>query len=273
MKPTHHRTSAWAAFAVLALASLVTLRALVVRASNDQRRQEAPQPNVDDIVAQLRFYAIRLDDSLAKADAYDESKQTRVEKDAATVAALAALLSRHTADHAAKPHATAVQRNAADILANHRDHAKAAAANAQLKRLLADTKPTETQPAEAPSANAERSAADTRTADTAPMLMKQIRFVDNRLKRAARDRAASAKLRSEVAGHAATLAALAEPTAANARHYGKTPEQQQRWRDHCRDMATAAASLNLAAHDGAANLTEAVRNLDQSCNHCHAEFR
>lgn len=262
------RAIAYVAIAGLSCASLAVVQAVEFRESSGDPKQEAPLPNVDDVVAQMRFYADRLGESLAKADAYDESKQTRVEKDAATVGALAALLSRHTTDHATKPRANAIRQGAADILAGFRDHAKAAAAYAHLARLLTEAKSTEP-----PAAKAERPAAETPAPDATPMLMKQIRFIDNRLKRAARDRAASAKLRAEVAGHAATLAALAESTAANAAHYGESPEQQQVWRDHCRDMAVAAARLNAAAHDGAANLAEAARSLDQSCNRCHADFR
>jgi hypothetical protein len=231
----------------------------------------APLPHVDDVVGQLRFYAERLQESLAKADAYDESKQARVEKDAATVAALAGVLQRHCDDHALKPVAAHIRSAANEISANLRDYTKAAPANDRIAAALAG-KATTDEKASAVEAASSPDAAKA-TADTNPMLMKQIRFIDNRMKRAARDRNASEKQRGEVAGHATTLAALAEAMAANSKHYGKTESRERQWNEACANMATAAAKLNAAARDSAANLSQAVRALDATCARCHADFR
>jgi cytochrome c556 len=227
-------------------------------------------PRIDDVASQLLFYAERLEESLAEAEAYDESKQTRVEKDAATVAALAALLDRHTAEHAKKPAAQAMAAAGKEISANFRDHSKATAANGRLKQALA----ADDKSAESSKESSSSSASPANRSDHAatPMLMKQIRFIENRLKRAAR-RADSKKHRSEVAGYAATIAALAAPLAADAAHFAKQPELQRQWKEESDLMSAAAAKLNLAAHDEKADLAAAVRALDASCARCHAEFR
>jgi cytochrome c556 len=228
-----------------------------------------PQPHIEDVVAQIRFYAERLDESLAKSEAYDESKQTRVEKDAATVAALATILARNPDDHAAKPQAATLHAAAEEISANLRDHAKAAPANERICQALGETAATNDKTPTAPYGASPKP----NPVDTNPMLMKQIRFIDNRLKRAARSRDATEKQLAEVAGHAATLAALADAMRANAKHYGKDAAREQLWIDQCDDMATAAASLNVAARTPGENVSQSVRKLDATCARCHADFR
>jgi cytochrome c556 len=239
--------------------------------SGERTEKGLPQPHIKDVVAQIRFYAERLDESLAKADAYDESKQTRVEKDAATVAALANTLARHHDENDIKSQANELHAAAAELSANLRDHARAAPANERIRLALAAKSAPDDK---TPETGADSSTKPTANpVDTNPMLMKQIRFIDNRLKRAARGRDGSEKQRAEVAGHAATLAALADAMRANVKHYGKDAARERLWNDQCNDMAAAAAKLNDAARVPGENLSQFVRTLDATCARCHADFR
>jgi hypothetical protein len=252
----------------LALGAVLAAGLLVLRGVEAQdtalKTPASELPKIDDVAGQLQIYIERLDESLAKADDYNEAKQSRVEKDAVTVAGLAGLLARHSGDHELKASAPGVQAAANEIAAKYREQAPAAAALLRIKQLQSgETK-----------AEGTLDSAKTDAATDAAMLMKQIRFIDNRMKRAARDRSSSEKSRSEVAGHAATIAALAEPLARAAKRHAKTPGDVKEWIDQSNAMAIAAAKLNAAANeDAASDLRDALRAVDATCARCHADFR
>jgi hypothetical protein len=221
-------------------------------------------PHVDDVVGQIRIYVERLDDALAKPDSYDVAKQARVEKDATTLAALAAMLARHDAQHDLKPAASAMRDAAAKMAANYREHEPCAAELKRIKDLLAGE-------AKAPSASSETSGP---LAADAVMLMKHLRFIDNRLKREPRPRNPDAKARAEIAGHAATIAALAEPLSGGVKSYARAATREAAWQEQSTAMAVAAVRLNAAARDeSGAKIAAAARALDATCNRCHADYR
>jgi cytochrome c556 len=228
----------------------------------------AELPKIDDVAAQLRVYVERLEESLAKADDYNEAKQSRVEKDAVTAAALAGLLARHDGDHTLKATAAGVQAAANEMAAKYLEHAPAAAALLRIKQLQSG----EAKPDAKPAATTDSAKADAPT--DAAMLMKQIRFIDNRMKRAARDRSSPEKARGEVAGHAAVIAALAEPLGRAAKPHATMPDEVQEWIEQSNAMAAAAVRLNAAANgDAASDLRVALRAVDATCTRCHADFR
>lgn len=242
------------------LAGMLLLRGV---GAQDTAPKMAELPSINDVAEQLGVYIERLEESLAKADDYNEAKQSRVEKDAVTAAALAGLLARHNGDHALKESALGVQAAANEMAAQYLEHAPAAAALLRIKQLQSGEAKPDANPA-----------AMTETPTDAAILMKQIRFIDNRMKRAARDRVSPEKSRGEVAGHAATIAALAEPLARAAKPHAKTPGEVKEWIEQSNAMAAAAARLNSTAHDDAGkDLREALRAVDASCARCHADFR
>jgi len=181
-----------------------------------------------------------------------------------TAAALAGLLARHDGHHTLKATAAGVQAAANEMAAKYCEHAPAAAALLRIKQLQSG----EAKPAEKPDS------ARTDAPTDAAMLMKQIRFIDNRMKRAARDRSSPEKSRGEVAGHAAVIAALAEPLGRAAKPHAKSPDEVQEWIEQSNAMAATAARLNAVAHDDAGtDMREALREVDASCARCHADFR
>lgn len=263
MKP-HSRIVRVPASTFAAAALLLGQSFLVAQAPDRAAADKPPQPNIDDIAAQIGFYAERLGESAQDDGDYNELDQTRVEKDAVTVAALALLLAQHDQDHALRPAAAAVLAAANDMAANHHEHAPTAAAYHRLSDALAS---------KAHSADGTTTPdAKFAVTDTA-MLMKQIRYIENRLKRAA-SRNPTDKTRSDVAGHAATLAALAAPMAQDAKQFAKSAHQQRTWVRQSEAMAAAAAQLNAAANDvNVTSFNDAVRALDATCSRCHNDFR
>ncbi|MEX2188888.1 MAG: hypothetical protein WD875_18915 [Pirellulales bacterium] len=270
MKPHYVRLSLFLTLAASCVAFPLAGRALVgqtpdAAAPDSSATDKPPQPKIDDIAAQLRDYAERLGESLEDDGDYNELDQTRVEKDAATVAGLAWLLVKHDDDHALKPAAPALLAAASEITTHYRDFEPSAAGYKRLSATLA----TKEKPGDATTAKD----ASPPVAGTA-MLMKQMRFIDNRLQRAAKRRPPTEKTRTDIAGHAATVAALAEPMSGDAKQFAKTADEVRLWQQQSADMAVAAARLNLLANDAnAKDFSAAVRALDATCTRCHHDFR
>lgn len=209
----------------------------------------------DDLVAQVRAFDHDFQTALASEKSYQDESH-KVKRDAHTVAAVAMVLGLYDTDHELRSAAPALVK-AARALAAAPDYAAAKQAAADLHAALAE-KTAASEPAKP-----EKVA-------SMGQLMKQVTFVNNRLKRGLRrlnDKT------DEKARDAALLAAIAQAIVYDT-HEVKKEEQQEDWYRFCGEMRDAAGELNAqikaADKQGA---ERAVKRLGQSCDACHQVFR
>ncbi len=209
-----------------------------------------------DLVAQVDYYMGRISDALASPAEYDADKQSRVDKDANTVAALALVLGQH--DQKNK-----YQAASAGMIAAAQRLAAASADAASAARELAALKAA-SQVSGEPAPWGEVA--------SLPALMKQVPIVNNSLRRGL-DPAKFKKQKNTVAEQAATLAAIAEASWHDTSN-ATDVEDTAAWRKYCVEMRDAAAAVNTAAHESdVAAAGVAAKRLALSCDGCHAKFR
>ncbi|HUY90749.1 MAG TPA: cytochrome c [Pirellulales bacterium] len=208
-----------------------------------------------DLVAQAKLYLASFDKGLAGEQEYKESA-SKIERDAHTLTALALALANHDADNELQAAAPAVMA-ASQALAAAQDYA---AAHAALKSLHA-----------AMEGKGEKGGAP-KWGCVAPMdqLMKQVVFVNNRLKRGMRR---FAKQTEEQARDAAVLAVIAQEFVYDDPGIAES-DDLDRWYQLCGQMRDAAGELNAKARAAdKAGAEAALAKLAQSCDDCHEVFR
>lgn len=209
----------------------------------------------DDLVAQVRAFDHDLQSAVADEKTYaDESH--KVKRDAHSLAAVAMVLGLYDTDHELKAAAPALVMAARELAAAP-DYAAANEAAAEIHAALAE-----------PVAASE----PVKPEKVASMgqLMKQVTFVNNRLKRGLRrlnDKT------DEKARDAALLAAIAQAIVYDT-HEVKKDEQQEDWYRFCGEMRDAAGELNAQIKAADKQGAEAaMKRLGQSCEACHQVFR
>jgi hypothetical protein len=210
-----------------------------------------------DLAAQVDFYLNRLSESLANQAEYDGAKQSRVHKDASTVAALVLVLGRHDEPNKYQSAAASMIQAAQALVEGGEDFGKARSALDALNQAAASGK------GDAPA-----------WADVAPLgaLMKQVPIVNNSLRRSL-EPSRFKKLSAQVAQQAATLAAIAQASLFDESMVSDAADTDK-WRQFCAQMRDAAGAMNSAAHAGDQAATAAAqKRLTQSCDACHAVFR
>lgn len=212
---------------------------------------------VEDLKQQTAFFFERLDESLADASKYGLAKHARVKKDAATIALLVA--GRSEAGEIPTIQANEASRIAMALVSRANKFPEAARQLAALRKTLDATDPM-------PAAAEEK--LEWPTVDMG-QLMKQMEFVDNRLKQTVNDAADFAQARDSAAGYAATLWAMAADMEAV-----PAKVDPEKWRKMSTAMRVEAAETNAKAHAGDFSATrEAFRKLAATCNACHADYR
>jgi hypothetical protein len=211
-----------------------------------------------DLKAQTDYYLGRLQESLAARGDYDEAKQSRVGKDANTLAVLGLALAMHDEDNAVRGKFGLV-RAAQALAASSRDYDGAAQALARARQAAAgETAAAGEKPAWQKVAALES-------------LMKQVPIVHSALKRGIEGR--FQRQAAAAAGQAATLAAIAEAARFDSSAV-KNPADAGSWRRSCAEMRDAAGEVNSAAHAGDQVAARAgLVRLAKSCDACHAAFR
>lgn len=212
-----------------------------------------------DLIQQVDFFVGRVEESLADPKTFDLAKQSRTLKDGNTLAVLALMLGVHDENHPLKG-SLPTMLAAAQALADSGDNAeRALAALAKIKTARA---------AGAPDGGAVKWG---KVASLAA-LMKQVPLVHAGLKRGV-DGNRLARQAVQSAGQSASLAAIAEAALLDD-EYAKSPEDAQNWSRFCIQMRDAAGEVNSAIHaqDGP-RVTAGMKQLEQSCNACHARFR
>jgi cytochrome c556 len=232
--------------------------ALVVgRLGGDEPPKVSQFAPAEDLTGQVTYYVGRIDEALADPKDYDEAKQSRVGKDANTLAALALSLSLH--DVEGKYRGGALLKAAQRLAESSGEYAPAAAAAAEVKTAAAggDEKPSEIKWSKVASLSA---------------LMKQVPVVNNALKRGL-DPARFQRQAAQSAGQAATLAAIAQAVMYDD-EYATDPATTAQWQTLCQQMRDAAAEVNAAVHSGKADAAQAaMKRLAQNCDACHEKFR
>lgn len=212
----------------------------------------------DDVASLVANYTALCEKHLADASQW-EVNAPLVKKDGATLVVVALAAGLHDGDTPAKAAAPAIYR-AAQKLAAAEDHAAAAAALAEVKAATATTNSGQ----EALDWNAKHASMG--------QLMKQVTFVYNRLKRAAKPDRLS-RQQAECRQQATLLALIAQAVAADT-HEVKDPAQHELWYQLCGDMRDSAAAASAEAAKGdAAAFAKALGKLDESCVKCHQAFR
>jgi cytochrome c556 len=102
-------------------------------------------------------------------------------------------------------------------------------------------------------------------------LMKQVQFLNSRLKRGVK----GSKLKSQAdktTAYAATLAAIAQATISDTSDVENTADLDK-WYQFCADMRDAAGEVNQAIHrQNEDEVKAAMKKLKASCDDCHAVF-
>lgn len=208
-----------------------------------------------DLVKAVDDYITRLGEALSSEGDFSDF-QSRIIKDAETVAVLALVLGLHDEK-------TPYQAAAPALIKASQELAKAAAKDyASAKKALAELEA-------AKSASGDPSTLKWVKVASLKELMEQVPLVNSRLKRNMRrfDRQVEA-----IAVDAAVLAAIAQGSMANVDETSQ-PSNAEKWFTYCADMRDASAEINRAAKKkDAAAAEKAVAALTKSCDDCHAVF-
>ncbi|MEX2111569.1 MAG: hypothetical protein WD845_00190 [Pirellulales bacterium] len=219
----------------------------------------APFVPVDDLIAQVDYFVGRMDEALASPQAFDLAAQSRVMKDANTLAALALVLSLYDEDFPRRAAMPALLRGAQQLAVSEADFEKSSQALADIKRAQAG----HVDPA---------AGAKWEGVASLSVLMKQVPVIHSRLNRGV-DRRRLARQATQSAGESATLAAIAQASMIDT-SYAKTAAQADEWRRQCEAMRDAAGEVNAAVHaQDFERVSAGMKRLVQSCEACHATFR
>ncbi len=242
---------------LLALSLSVPLLVLVSVVIGDA---PAPPPiskfaPAEDLLAQVDSYVTAIREALVDTQVYAE-KSRIIARDANTLAALGLVLAMHDQDHRLKGNATALVA-AAQTLSKAKDYKVAKEAYEAVE----DAATGEASPGGA--AKWERVAG-------LGQLMKQVTFVNNRLKRNIRRFKERA---DDNARDAAVLAAIAQVCNYDT-HEVKDQADIEKWYQWCGEMRDAAGDVNAKVHAGdQAGAEAALGKLAASCESCHQTFR
>jgi hypothetical protein len=212
---------------------------------------------VEDLKQQTAFFFERLDESLADPKKYGLAKHARVKKDAATLAILIA--GRSEAGELPADKANEASQIAMAMVARATKYAEVAKERAALGAVL-----------DAPAASNTAGSIKIEWPDfEMGQFMKQMEFVDNRLKQTVDDADAFQRGKASAVGYTATLWAMAADMEAV-----PAKVDPEKWRKLSTAMRVAASETNAKAHAGDLAATrEAFRKLAGTCNRCHDDYR
>ena len=211
----------------------------------------------EDLVAQVNASLKDLEEALSTADDF-EVKQTRVVREANTLAALGLVLALHDTDHPLKAAAPALIP-AAQKLAKAKTLDEAKPALDGVKAALAGGSGSADPPAWGKVAGL-------------GALMKQVTFINGRLRRNVTGKR-FADQSADTARYAALLAAIGQVTNYDT-HEVKDAAQLPQWYEYCAAMRDSAGRINAAAKAGDQDAAKAaMADLEKSCSGCHKTFR
>jgi hypothetical protein len=224
-------------------------------------RAEAPQVSTfaatDVLTAEIAELVEKSKKSVATEKAY-EAATARVEKDAATLAALAVAIGLHDEDSQLKSAAPALL-HAARKLAECDNQADAQTALTAVEAAIESGTGERDEPSwDEPAASIES-------------LMKQVTYLNTQLRRGVR----KGKVRrpESTVAQATVLAVLAQAVVGDGEDWAEDDEQLASWNEMVAEMRDAAVAMRdaAAAQDGAA-AEAAKERIEQSCKTCHEAF-
>jgi hypothetical protein len=240
----------------LTLIIFVSLVALASGESADQADKVSRFAPAADLIQQAQFFQDRVAEAVA-ATSYGELEQTRVQKDAQTLAILYLCLARHDEKHDLSGVAAGRFTAARQIAENYKDQAKAKTHLDQLKSLPSSPAPASQPPEWQPVGDI-------------PVQMKHSQFIENRMKRGLADERTFKRRAKETAGYVATLAAYGQVW----RMMAPKEDAGGKWQKFSDVQRDAAGALNTAIHkQDWPTAREAAKKLTQSCNACHDVYR
>ena len=230
-----------------------------VLSANAAEIPPAPKPSTfapaADLVKAVDDYIGRIGEALESQDDFAEF-QSRVVKDAETVAVLALVLGLHDEKNQYQAAASAIIKAARDLsAAAAKDYASAKTAFAALESAKASS--------------GDPSSLKWEKVASLKELMQQVPLVNSRLKRNMRrfERQADA-----IAVDAAVIAAISQASVTNLDETSK-PNEAEKWFTYCADSRDAAAAINKAAKaKNQADAEKALAAMTKSCDDCHAVF-
>ena len=209
----------------------------------------------DDLIKQVDLYVASMRDGLADMAVYTD-KSRLITRDAHTMAALALALAQSDENHKLKESAPA-------LLAAARDLSKAKDYDAAKTAFTAVEAAVAGKAASAPDVKWERVAG-------LGQLMKQVTFVNNRLRR---NISRFDARKDDNARDAAVLAVIGQAVMFDT-HEVKNPDDLDKWYQLCGEMRDTAGGLNAAVHAGDKSAAEAaLEKLRKNCDACHETFR
>jgi cytochrome c556 len=210
-----------------------------------------------DLMAQVEYYKKRMQDVVASEADFDEAKQTRITKDAHTVAVLVQHLGMHDAENPVKKSAAAALKAAQDLTAAT-DFKSASAGYANLEKALAGS----------------AEGGELKWGKVAAMgqLMKQVSVVNAALKRGLQPTRLKSQAK-KTAGESALLAAIANSLLYDT-HEVKSEGDLPDWYAYSAEFRDSAGALNAAIKTGQiAKVTPALKRMSTSCDTCHSKFQ
>ncbi len=223
-------------------------------------RTEDPKPSsyapMKDLRAQVDFFLGRIETDLEDEDEYGEDQIGRIEKDAATLAALALVLGLHDEDNDLKKVAPGMIEAAGDLASVAEEYEEAKEAFAALTKAM---KTESDEPLE------------WEAVTDLGLLMIQVPIINNSLRRGVTGRRFS-RLADKNAGYAATLAAIAQASYVDD-SYCADEEEEGLWKRFSGELRDASASVNAAIRKGdQAAATEGLAEMVKSCDDSHEVF-
>lgn len=246
-------------FVVLVMLSVACLGGITSRA--------APQPNdtkvstyapVKDAEAQFNYYLGRLEKHLGDGASYDEDHQRRVALDASTLAALALSLGMHDEETKYRRPAAKLIELAVELADSSDDFEAAKKKLAEFKTALHSdvaAEPTTWEPAA-----------------ELVYLMQQVPNVNAPLRQGVRSRRFERSI-DRTAGHAVTLAAIAQASMLDTTYCGDEDDEME-WQRICAEMRDAAAQVYKALRAKDQEKAKAgAERIAKTCDACHHRFR
>ncbi len=235
------------------------LFAVAARAAEPQDAKPSTYVSAEDLVAQFEFYLQRVSEDLAEEGSFGELQQSRVPKDANTLAVLALVLGKHDKENKLQKAAPAVIPAAVEIGSAGTDYKKAAVGLAKLNAALQTSgKPEEL--------------AWEGVADIAELML-QVPRINSSLKRYVDDDRRFSRYIDKSIGSATTLAAIAQATMMDDTYCGDE-EDHQEWIRHCATMRDAAAEIIAACRQkDQAAARQSYGKMMTACEACHASFK
>jgi hypothetical protein len=237
----------------------IMLLAVVVAlgAGGDPMVRPSSYAPLEDVLSQIELYVKQVESDLEQEADYGGDEQDRVVKSANTLIALAQLLANHDEESPRKQSAAAVVSAAKRVARNAEDFQQAKEAARQLRQSLESQEGGNV--AWEPIADLQE-------------LMKQVPIVNNRLRLGVTG-SRFARLTNQTAGHATTLAAMAQASLFDT-DYCLDEEGEMLWRQICADMRDAAAATAVAVRrQDQAAAREGLARLVETCDRCHHAFR